>query len=375
MVTAVRCCPVPFVFTAKPRFPMIFVPLPFVVSLFLLTFLIRMIRRSDDHGRENRAFLVLVAVYACQSVLVGLRWGYGLTEIVPALAIMATLIPPLTYLAFRSLAGDGREPSLGRDWPHLLPSLAAILMFVSAREPIDLLIILDFFAYGVALLWFGRHGPDGLAASRLDGVLRSYRALQLTAFSLIGSALSDIAIGFDVTWGDGRHAALLVSGGTALVLMLLGIAASVTEPSLRSDETREGEAREGEAGGEAEAPASQADAEIASAVDALMQTRHLYRDLDLNLGKLARRLHLPARSVSNAINRIHGMSVSQYVNNYRITEAQRLLSSTDEPVTRIIFDAGFLTKSNFNREFLRVTGLTPTAWRRLHQRSDEAKAA
>lgn len=351
---------------------MIFIPLPFVVSLFLLTFLIRMIRRSDDHGRENRAFLLLVAVYACQSVLVGLRWGYGLVEIVPVLAVMATLIPPLTYLAFRGLAGDGREPSLGRDWPHLLPSLAAILMFLFAREPIDLLIILDFFAYGVALLWFGRNGPDGLAASRLDGVLRSYRALQLTAFALIGSALSDIAIGLDVMWGDGRHAAWLVSGGTALVLLLLGIAASATEPSLPADETPENETLDG---GAENVPASQADAEIASAVDALMQARQLYRDLDLNLGKLARRLHLPARSVSNAINRIHGMSVSQYVNNYRIAEAQRLLSSTDEPVTRIIFDAGFLTKSNFNREFLRVTGLSPTAWRRLHYRTDEAEAA
>lgn len=354
---------------------MIFVPLPFVVSLFLLTFLIRMIRRSDDHGRENRTFLLLVAVYACQSVLVGLRWGYGLTEIVPVLAVMATLIPPLTYLAFRGLAGDGREPSLRTGWPHLLPSLAAVLLFVFSREPIDLLIIVDFFAYGVALLWFGRNGPDGLAASRLDGVLRSYRALQLTAFALIGSALSDIAIGLDVMWGDGRHAAWLVSGGTALVLLLLGIAASVTEPSLRSDEIPESETPDGEAGGAENVPASEADAEIAGAVDALMQARHLYRDLDLNLGKLARRLHLPARSVSNAINRIHGMSVSQYVNNYRITEAQRLLSSTDEPVTRIIFDAGFLTKSNFNREFLRVTGLSPTAWRRRHQRTDEAEAA
>lgn len=354
---------------------MIFVPLPFVVSLFLLTFLIRMIRQSDDHGRENRAFLLLVAVYACQSVLVGLRWGYGLIEILPVLAVMATLIPPLTYLAFKGLAGDREVPSLRTSWPHLLPCLVVGFLLFFWRGAIDLLIIVEFFAYGVALLWFGRNGPDGLAASRLDGVLRSYRALQLTAFALIGSALSDIAIGLDVTWGDGRHAAGLVSGGTALVLLLLGIAASVAEPSLPVDDTPESEALESEAGGVEEAPASQADAEIAGAVDALMQARQLYRDLDLNLGKLARRLHLPARGVSNAINRIHGMSVSQYVNNYRITEAQRLLSSTDEPVTRIIFDAGFLTKSNFNREFLRVTGLSPTAWRRLHQRSDKAEAA
>ncbi|WP_245425359.1 helix-turn-helix domain-containing protein [Phyllobacterium brassicacearum] len=58
-----------------------------------------------------------------------------------------------------------------------------------------------------------------------------------------------------------------------------------------------------------------------------------------------------------------GMSVSQYVNDYRVKEACRLLAGTDEPITRIMFDAGFQTKSNINREFLRVTGTSPKAWR------------
>ena len=59
--------------------------------------------------------------------------------------------------------------------------------------------------------------------------------------------------------------------------------------------------------------------------------------------------------------------MSQYVNNHRIDEARRLLATTDEPITRIMFDAGFLSKSNFNREFLRITGLSPKAWRLEHQ--------
>ena len=115
--------------------------------------------------------------------------------------------------------------------------------------------------------------------------------------------------------------------------------------------------------GSNEPQATEEDSAVAASVDALMREKHLYRDVDLNLGRIARKLNLPARRVSLAINRIHGMSVSQYVNNHRIEEASRLLTSTDEPVTRIMFDAGFLTKSNFNREFLRVTGLSPTAWR------------
>ncbi|MNY61663.1 HTH-type transcriptional activator Btr [compost metagenome] len=72
---------------------------------------------------------------------------------------------------------------------------------------------------------------------------------------------------------------------------------------------------------------------------------------------------MPARRISNAINRIHGISVSQYVNNYRVEEACRLLLTTEEAITQIAFEAGFLTKSNFNREFLRVTGKSPSSWR------------
>jgi AraC-like DNA-binding protein len=32
-------------------------------------------------------------------------------------------------------------------------------------------------------------------------------------------------------------------------------------------------------------------------------------------------------------------------------------------VTTIMLDAGFQTKSNFNREFRRVTGTSPSLWR------------
>ncbi|ESY30268.1 AraC family transcriptional regulator [Mesorhizobium sp. LNJC391B00] len=119
--------------------------------------------------------------------------------------------------------------------------------------------------------------------------------------------------------------------------------------------------------------ATSEDSAVAAAVDALMRSKELYRDVDLNLGRIARRLGLPARQVSSTVNRIHGSSVSQYVNDQRIGEACRLLAASDEPITRIMFDAGFLSKSNVNREFLRVTGLSPKAWR-LEHRTVEAKS-
>jgi AraC-like DNA-binding protein len=106
---------------------------------------------------------------------------------------------------------------------------------------------------------------------------------------------------------------------------------------------------------------------VARQLDDLMQSRQLYRDPDLNLGRIARKMNLPARRVSVAVNRVHGMSVSQYVNDFRIRAACGMLTDTDEPVTRLMFDCGFISKSNFNREFLRVTGTSPTEYRRRNQ--------
>ena len=105
------------------------------------------------------------------------------------------------------------------------------------------------------------------------------------------------------------------------------------------------------------------DAQTLAAVQALMKDKHAYRDVDLNLDRLARKLAIPARQISAAINRATGKNVSQYVNEYRIAEACTLLAETEKPVTEIMFDVGFQTKSNFNREFRRITDTTPLEWR------------
>ncbi len=342
---------------------MIFVPLSFAVSLFLLAFLVRLLLQGRESLGRNHLFVLLVALYVVQTVLVGLRWGYGVTAILPILSLFASLVPPLTYLAFRDLAREEGNGLSARDWPHLMPTLVLAVLLVVWRDLIDLLIIGEFLGYGMRLAWLARLGTDGLVASRLDGSLRSHRSLVLAALTLMSSALTDIGISLDMAFDGGRHSAAVVSAATTVILLLLGIAAVVAG------------AEEGAGGEEEASPADEvraysptpevsgADGEVAAGLDRLIRERRLYADAGLNLGKLARRMGLPARAVSHAVNRVHGMSVSQYVNNFRIAEACRLLAETDMPVTRIVFEAGFMTKSNFNREFLRVTGTNPTRWR------------
>ncbi|WP_113865588.1 helix-turn-helix domain-containing protein [Brenneria salicis] len=62
------------------------------------------------------------------------------------------------------------------------------------------------------------------------------------------------------------------------------------------------------------------------------------------------------------------------MNGYRIDEARRLLSQTDSRITDIMLACGFQTKSNFNREFLKFTGMSPSHWRRANTPSASANS-
>jgi len=90
-------------------------------------------------------------------------------------------------------------------------------------------------------------------------------------------------------------------------------------------------------------------------------TRQNYSDL--NLKKLARKVGVPTREVSRAINQHAEINVSQWINSARVDAACEALVDTEVSVTQAMMDAGFLTKSNFNREFRRLKGCSPTQWR------------
>ncbi|MBB4000669.1 helix-turn-helix domain-containing protein [Aureimonas pseudogalii] len=344
---------------------MILVPLPFVVSLLLLTILVQAVRRDEEGLRANPLFVALIAAYSVQSVLVGLRWGYEWRGVLPLMSPLAALIAPLAWASFRSLTRE--EPAaMTTLWPHLLPAAAVVALMVLWPDPVGAVIVAVFAGYGLALLWTARLGPNGLVSSRLDGVLRSHRAMQITGVALLASAATDILIGLDFAWGGGAHSGMLVALGNVVALLVQGKAASIAGAGLAEIEADDPNERP-----DAPTGATNEDLTTAALVERLMREQEIYRDLDLNLERIARKLRRPARDVSSAINRAHGMSVSQYVNTYRVKRARQLLKETADPITKVMFDAGFGTKSNFNREFQRVTGMTPSAYRRT---GDEASA-
>jgi len=334
--------------------PMLFVPIPFVVTLLLVILLVRLIMRNDERS-ANRLFLALIGVYAVLSILIGLRWGYGLRAVLPWQSILAALGPPLAWLSFSSLTeGGGSRFSFRSAW-HLLPAGIVALLIALWPEPIDVAIIATYLIYGIMLARLAWAGPDVLRLARLDEAPLVHRALQATAAALILSATLDAMISIDVRWWNETYAPLAVGLANLLMLLLLGFAAAVA--GHRPAPGQEGEAQP------LVQPADEEDVGVVRRIDDLMRARGLFRDCDLNLDRLARIVGIPARHISTAINRVEGKNVSQYVNDHRIAEACRLLDSTDQPVTAVMFEAGFQTKSNFNREFRRVTGMSPSDWK------------
>jgi AraC-like DNA-binding protein len=81
-----------------------------------------------------------------------------------------------------------------------------------------------------------------------------------------------------------------------------------------------------------------------------VKERQLYkRDGGVTLEQAGRIMVIPARQISQAINRIYGSSFSQYLNDCRVKVAQDLLrQNQDMPITTLMLEAGFSTKSNFN---------------------------
>jgi AraC-like DNA-binding protein len=106
------------------------------------------------------------------------------------------------------------------------------------------------------------------------------------------------------------------------------------------------------------------DSKVYEDLERLMQTKRPFLDPNINITRVARQLNVPARSVSNAVNRVSAQNFSQYVNRLRVSEVCSLLTDTNRPITEIMFEAGFQTKSTFNREFLAAVGRSPSGYRK-----------
>ena len=94
-----------------------------------------------------------------------------------------------------------------------------------------------------------------------------------------------------------------------------------------------------------------------------METEKPYLDPDFQLTDLRQVLPLNRTYLSQFINTAYGCSFYQFVNNYRIKEAKRLMSKYPQAkMVDIAKHSGFSSSSVFARTFARETGTSPKEW-------------
>ncbi|WP_312236358.1 AraC family transcriptional regulator [Stenotrophomonas sp.] len=115
-------------------------------------------------------------------------------------------------------------------------------------------------------------------------------------------------------------------------------------------------------------------AQIAADLGALMREHRLHLDNELDLARLSERSGWSPNYISQALNQQLGQNFFEFVNGFRIADAKRCLADPGDPrsVLDIALACGFGSKSTFNTVFKRLTGLTPTAFRRRAMTSDPA---
>ncbi len=97
-----------------------------------------------------------------------------------------------------------------------------------------------------------------------------------------------------------------------------------------------------------------------------MEVNLFYQDPDLNLRSLAETLDLNPNELSRIINTAFGKSFNDFINEYRIREVTRkMLDPAYDRITLlgIAMDAGFNSKSTFNRTFRQMTGKSPAEYK------------
>ncbi|PNV76715.1 helix-turn-helix domain-containing protein [Leptospira inadai] len=97
----------------------------------------------------------------------------------------------------------------------------------------------------------------------------------------------------------------------------------------------------------------------------ILERQKFYRDSELRLTDLAAGLGLTVHQTSRYLNEIHKMSFYELINHYRVKEACRLLIANPKTsVLEIGFEVGFNSKSTFNSQFVKATGMSPALYRR-----------
>ena len=334
------------------------IPIAWLISVFALLIAALIISRPHLPVFTRVCFGVGLLSMAVVTVFVGLRLEYGVSALTVFQPHVAVVFAPTLWLGFQSLAESGGVPG-----PKAIMStvgvvaLAQLALVAPTSWSVDLVVSAINVIFALLLSSMLRLGADAFVQVSPDG-FRAVRTALIgaTVFVFLLVAADATIIGATLSAGDaGMLRTLTGVSGILVVLVVIGLTIGVPfalGPLLKAPTRRPNDP-----------PPLDEDRELLERIETLMAESRLFTDPNLTLARLGRRLGCPARQVSMAINRVKGQNVSRYVSGFRVRRAAELLTTTDLPVTDIMLEAGFQSKSTFNTEFRRVCAMTPTEYR------------
>ncbi|MEO0975707.1 MAG: AraC family transcriptional regulator [Pseudomonadota bacterium] len=341
---------------------MISIPVSFLLAAVFLCLGLSVLFWRVLPRRSRVLFGVFFGLLFVEAALVGLRFAHGVVDFIVLQRSLPVWIAPSLYLGFAALTfpDDTLKRSILRNGLFAALLTLALLFPVAVSGFVDGLIALCFSIYSVLLvrLWAG--GPDRLALAPTGQARFLHRLLAVAILIMLATIATDLWIALLFTRQMPETASLVISyASLAFIVTALGIAVFVARQNVPRRKSEKKDRRNAD------------NKALVDKAKRVLIEQNLYRDPAMTLTRFARRTGVPDRDLSLAINDATGVNVSQFVNQVRLEEAARLLIETDEPVTRIHEQVGFLTRSNFYREFRRQFGDAPGAYRKKAQPSSE----
>lgn len=84
---------------------------------------------------------------------------------------------------------------------------------------------------------------------------------------------------------------------------------------------------------------------------------------NITLQSISSKFYISPYYFSRSFKRITGLGFNEYLNNVRIKEAKKMLSSSKLSITDISSAVGYQSPTNFGRVFMKITGISPTQYR------------
>ena len=89
---------------------------------------------------------------------------------------------------------------------------------------------------------------------------------------------------------------------------------------------------------------------------------------EIKMEDIARELHFHSDYITRCMQKVVGLSPTRYLNQYRITQAKRLLASTNDKIMVVSRNVGISDHTYFSKLFKKIEGISPSEYRQFVHR-------